>query len=246
MLYTFFNYKEVELFERKIDSEVPDVIKYFDISVVIDVLRATSTIITALSNGATCVIPVSDIAQALSLKYYNPGYLLGGERGGQKIEGFDLGNSPFEYDEKTVKEKTVILTTTNGTSSILSASRIAQKVLLASFLNLSSVVNMLSGYDAYTNIAIICAGNNGEASYEDIQVAGAIIFGIVRKRSHRLSDSSIIALKLWESLKRPDFSGEHAHRLRELGFEKDLEFCQMIDHFRLIAKFENGKIVKIG
>jgi 2-phosphosulfolactate phosphatase len=242
LIYTFLSPREAQ---EWIIEQRQLFVKQFNVSVVIDVLRATSTVITALSNGAKSIIPVSTVEQALDLKHRHPEYIIAGERGGEKIEGFQLGNSPTEYTEAVVRDKTIVLTTSNGTNAIIHASNLAERVLIASFLNLTTVVHELDGYDSSTNIVIVCAGNNGEISYEDTQVAGAIISKLIKERVHYLSDSSKIAMKLWDALKKPDFSGEHAKKLSQLGFDKDLELCQKVDYMPILAELRDCKIIKV-
>lgn len=238
MIYTFLTYQEI----IKNLHQLNGISNIFDIVIVIDVLRATSTIVTALANGARAiftfenaekVLELKKIMESNSFKALELPVFFGGERAGIKIEGFDLGNSPLEYFTENIQGKIVFLTTTNGTKALNMAFQISSNVYLSSFLNLSSTINVLKDYD---NIAIICAGNEGSPSYEDTQVAGKIIYEIQKLKNVRLSDSSKIAFELWKSLKNPDFSGEHARKLRELGFESDLEFCQKIDYYNINAK----------
>ncbi|MFN6991424.1 MAG: 2-phosphosulfolactate phosphatase [Fervidobacterium sp.] len=238
MIYTFFTYQEVS---KNID-QIGNMSNIFDIVVVIDVLRATSTIVTALANGAKAiftfesaekVLELKKIREANSFKALELPIVFGGERAGIKIKGFDLGNSPLEYSTEDIQGKIVFLTTTNGTKALNMAFQISSNVYLSSFLNLSSTVKALEDYD---NIAIICAGNEGNPSYEDTQVAGKIIYEIQKSKNVELSDTSKIAFELWKSLKKPDFFGEHAGKLRELGFDSDLEFCQRTDYYNINAK----------
>lgn len=238
LIYTFFTYQEV----TKNINQISNMGNIFDIVVVIDVLRATSTIVTALANGARAIFTFENDEKVLEFKKFMEStsfkslelpIVFGGERAGIKIEGFDLGNSPLEYSSENIQGKIVFLTTTNGTKALNMALQISSNVYVSSFLNLSSTVNVLKDYD---NVAIICAGNEGTPSYEDTQVAGKIICEIQRLKNVKLSDSSKIAVKLWKSLKKPDFSGEHARKLGKLGFESDLEYCQKIDYYNINAK----------
>jgi len=219
-----------------------DTISYtFQAAIVIDVLRATSTIVTALSNGARFVIPVGKIEEAVDIKRIQPDLILSGERNGIKPQGFDLGNSPLEYSEEVVSGKGIILTTSNGTKAIQKAKKIAGNVYIAAFLNISYVVEQLS---AYENIAIICAGNESEVSYEDTQLAGFIISKLTECKRYSLSDSSLIALRTWEAIRRPDFSGTHSQKLIELGFGRDVDFCQKIDVFPSVPICKGERIVR--
>ena len=210
----------------------------FDACVVIDVLRATSTIVTALSNGASEVLPVLNLEDAI--EFGKMGYLIGGERGGIKPLGFALGNSPAEYCTDIVKDRKICLTTTNGTRALINARKYANDIYVASFLNLSSTVERLSVYD---NIALICAGNDGDVSYEDTQLAGCIIEKLCVIRSYDLSDSALIALGLWQELGEPRFVGSHAKKLIELGFEKDVEYCSSIDVNSIVGLYD-GKVIR--
>src|SRR3954454_5673520 len=141
------------------------------VCVVFDVLRATSTIITALAHGAAGVIPVSEIAEALVLRRADPEILLAGEREGVRIsEEFEFGNSPREFASERVRGKTIVTTTTNGTRALRSCAH-AQVVLVGSFLNLSATVNALRRATA-DSLLLICGGTFERAAYEDVLCAG--------------------------------------------------------------------------
>ena len=141
--------------------------------VVIDVLRATTTIATALFAGAREVIPCLEIEDARRIAASLPtgSYLLGGERGGKKIDNFQLGNSPAEYTAEVVKDKVVVFTTTNGTRALL-ACRGAEFVLCGAFVNLSPLCEAIRNR---SNIHLVCAGTDGQISREDVLLAGAIV-----------------------------------------------------------------------
>ncbi|MGQ9856437.1 MAG: 2-phosphosulfolactate phosphatase [Fervidobacterium sp.] len=223
-------------------NELDSASSTFQASIVIDVLRATSTIVTALSNGARFVIPVEKVEEAVDIKMVQPDLILSGERNGIKPQGFELGNSPLEYSKQVVNGKGIVLTTSNGTKAIQKAKKIAENVYIAAFLNISYVVEQLS---AHENIAIICAGNESEVSYEDTQLAGFIISKLLERKSYSLSDSSLIALRTWEAIKKPDFSGTHSQKLIELGFGRDVEFCQNIDISPIVPICSSEKIVSM-
>ena len=147
--------------------------------VVFDVLRATSTFITALHNGANAIVPVSEIAEALAWRQNQPDVLLGGERDGVKIHsaqtggtGFDLGNSPREYTAEKVRGKTIVSTTTNGTRA-LRAGAGAKKVLAASFLNLAATAEFLQRQPG-SSLVLVCAGTRENIATEDVLAAGAM------------------------------------------------------------------------
>ncbi len=146
--------------------------------VVIDVFRAATTITTALANGARFILPTTDVEQAVRLlePYGENEAVLGGERDGQRIEGFRLGNSPREYSHDAVANRVVILTTTNGTRA-LSLAEDAGAVFVGCFLNCGELAAQLSNWD---RISVICAGNKGRISLEDWACAGTIVDRLVR------------------------------------------------------------------
>jgi len=145
--------------------------------VVIDVLRASTTIVTALAHGASLVLPCRSLDEARAAAAGRPGALLGGERGGVRIAGFDLGNSPAEYTAERVAGKVVVITTTNGTAA-LAACRDATEVLVGAVVNRGAVAATAvrlaeeRGCDA---IHLVCAGTDGQVTEEDLLAAGAIL-----------------------------------------------------------------------
>lgn len=147
--------------------------------VVIDVLRATTTIIHAIAAGARAVIPCLEIDEARRVAAgFPPGEaLLGGERGGVRIEGFDLGNSPEEYNRATVGGKTVVMTTTNGTRAMMLC-RQAKRVLVGAFVNASSVARALVQEE---QVHLLCAGTEGEITREDVLFAGRVADCLLRE-----------------------------------------------------------------
>ena len=160
--------------------------------VVIDILRATSVIVQAISQGAREVIPVKTVEEAFQMaKTFPPNTtLLGGERGSQKIEGFDLGNSPREYWAEKVRGKRLILTTTNGTKAFHAVSS-AEKVLVGGFFNISAVAEECFKLDQ--DLLIYPSGDEGEFSLEDTVCGGMLIDGIIKKgrKSFTLTDASL-------------------------------------------------------
>ncbi|PLV59492.1 2-phosphosulfolactate phosphatase family protein [Thermotoga sp. KOL6] len=190
-----------------------------EVAVVIDVLRATSTIVTALANGAKRVIPVRTVKEALEKRREN--VLICGEREARKIEGFDLGNSPLEYKKEIVFGKVIVLTTTNGTQVIEKIK--SKEIIAASFLNALAVVKYLRDK---RDIVFVCAGTNGEFSSEDFLLAGAIVKRLGRED---LKDGAHVAKKYFESVKdlREEIKqhSSHARKLISLGFEKDVDYC---------------------
>ncbi len=202
------------------------------VAVIIDVLRASTTIITALTNSCCWVYPVASISNALKQKRHfrrlNP--ILAGERGGKKIRGFDLGNSPYEFLNPIVAHRPIIITTTNGTKAILIA-RTARLVMIGALINLSAVVNLLQNF---TEAILICSGQDKKNACEDIVAAGAIIDRLLTlHKGLILTDSAQIAqltyLQAANDLVRFLKKCEHGRRLIELGFEQDIDLAGQID-----------------
>ena len=143
----------------------------YSIVVVIDVLRATSSITFGIENGATAIIPVMNVEDCLA--YADKGYLLAAERNGEVVTGYDFGNSPFSYTAEKVGGKTVVLTTTNGTRAMYLAQERAYQVIVGSFLNLTAVCNYLRSQNK--DVLLLCAGWKGNFNLEDTLFAGAVV-----------------------------------------------------------------------
>lgn len=214
------------------------------IVVVIDVFRASTTITAALAGGARFVLPVADVEQAVKLAepYAENEALLGGERECQRIEGFQLGNSPREYTREVVAGKVIIFTTTNGTQA-LAAAKDAGAVLIGSFVNFGAVADAVAGQETLT---ILCAGNNGRLSLEDFACAGGLVHRLA-KEQHRLDDAALAAQAVYKNLEtdlgRTLTATEHARRLADLGFHADLDFALKVDSLPVVPRLSEGRIV---
>lgn len=212
--------------------------------VVIDVLRASSTIVTALANGAKGIIPVEDMGKAGTIaQQLDPKtYILCGERDGKRIDGYALGNSPLDYTRDVIENKTLILTTTNGTVAI-ARSLDAEEILIASFLNVTAIAKAVK--EAEHEVKFVCAGWKTRLSMEDLLCAGMII-DIVYDGA--LPDSSLdgakvahgLYTKFSRSLKKTIRSTNHAIRLSELGSEADIPYCSTIDLYDLVPRLQDG------
>ncbi|OAA30893.1 hypothetical protein AT15_09425 [Kosmotoga arenicorallina S304] len=219
-----------------------------DIAIAIDVLRATSSMVVALARGAKAIIPVSALEKARELKAQNPDALLGGERESLKPQDFDLGNSPFDYEQ--VKGKEIIMTTSNGTK-LIERMKKARQLYISSFLNVKSVAEkvIVSGCDA---IGIGCAGNRGKLALEDVLCAGALIKNITSTaKKVELTDSAVVALNeymmLGKELERVlKTVASHGKALVRKGFGKDVAFCAKIDMFSIVPVYIEGKVVRNG
>ena len=167
-----------------------------DTVVVIDVLRASTTIIHALEAGAEQVIPCLEVEQARQLARQLPeGALLGGERGGRPIDGFDLGNSPEDYVPHVVAGKTVVFTTTNGTRAMNRATR-AELVLVGAFVNATAIYQRLIGRE---RIHLICSGTDGEIGSDDVLLAGLLVERLQRQGGliYRQNAQAVTAREFW-------------------------------------------------
>jgi len=212
--------------------------------VVADILRATTTIVHALAAGATAVIPVLEVEEAEKMRFVLNQAVTGGERGGRKIPGFDLGNSPEEYTSASVGGKTVIFTTTNGTRA-MQMCRQAERVLLGSFANFSAVCRELQ---KCRRVDILCAGTDGQITREDVLFAGAVIDDLGKLNRLDRNDQADIAADAWRSAAR-DLAGpkplaeylrasQGGRNLIEIGHERDIEIAAHIDKFDLIAELD--------
>lgn len=222
----------------------PDLIHQFDlkgkIAVVVDIFRATSCMVTGLAYGVEAIYPVDNIDACFELG--RQGMITAGERGGVKIEGFTIGNSPFEYMKDEYRGKSVAVTTTNGTRAIL-ASTEADQVLIGAFLNLDTLASYLSYLQK--DVVIHCAGWMGTVNIEDTLFAGALIDKISDTRRFS-GDPAMLALQLFEKHKNDLLkiakTSSHAERLKNFGVDKDLEFCLDMSLYSVLPEFRNGKL----
>jgi len=224
--------------------------------VVIDTLRAASTIIAALANGAKEVIPAESATVAARIAKGSGKSLLCGERNGKIIEGFDLGNSPFEYSSEKIKGKSLVFCTTNGTVSITKAKH-SKSCVLAGFINITSVIDYL--IELKEDFVILCSGKLNNFCTEDAVTAGVILSEIISRGSksdYFIKDSEYVCIKLGKLLAvkngKIDFDrildmqkkSEHGKYLMSIGFGTDLEFCSKIDTHPYLPVFRNG-IIKL-
>ncbi len=215
--------------------------------IVIDVLRATTTITTAIENGANQVIPAEDPGEAMAFfgRLGRDGNILAGERGGLKLPDFHLGNSPLEFTREAVEDQTVIIATTNGTRAILAA-RNASALLIGCMRNRAAVAK--KAVEKGNDIILLCAGTEGMFSADDICCAGAIVqslSGLVEGAAY--DDLARICCLLyfdWKN-KKVDLSDTfHYARLKKLGFDEDLVFCFDEDKTDCVACYKNGVIIR--
>lgn len=212
---------------------------------VIDVLRACSTIHTALENGANGIIPVAENEDAgRYTRYLDPSsVLLCGEKEGKKVEGYHLGNSPLEYRQDVVKNKTIIFKTSNGTRAITRSTN-AKELYTGSFLNLSAMVDKIIEKNL-DDVLLVCSGWNSRLSIEDLLCAGAVIHRVYDKKlPDDAADGVKVAFGLYEKfgddLANLIDSSNHAKRLRELGNGPDVAYCCKMDVYHSLPRFYDG------
>ena len=231
----------------------PALLHLYDVSssivVIIDVLRATSTISTALYNGAKCVIPVDSVAECIRIGKQIEG-ITAGERDGKVAEGLEHGNSPFEYPADFISGKTLVLTTTNGTKLLqMALDNNAKSIIAGSFNNLSAVCDFLIAQKQ--NVVLGCAAWKDRVNIEDTLFAGAVIQKI-KKHFSINCDSSQIAASLYDEAKDDLFefvkikNASHYQRLSGFGLEKDIRYCLTKDAANVLVVYEEGKLVTKG
>jgi 2-phosphosulfolactate phosphatase len=196
--------------------------------VLIDAIRASASICTAFMNDVECIVPVSEIEEAKD--YKNRGFLTAGERDGDKIKGFDLGNSPESFTEQIVKGNKIALTTTNGTQivKLFNSSKFKDsELLIGSFLNVSSLVNYLNAQKR--DILLLCSGWKQTVNIEDTLLAGKITALLLKKDTFEITEATNLALHFFHSAKEPyyDFIMRNSPRLNSKSkqLENDFRYC---------------------
>ena len=214
-------------------------------AVVIDVIRATSTLVEGLANGAKAFFPTVSTEEAVKLasSLGREDTLLCGERKGLKVEGFDLGNSPAEFTSEAVSGKQLVMTTTNGTRAF-AAVETAERVLAASFMNLSAVADALDGV---SSLVIVCSGRENRFSLDDALCAGMLLQALDGKtdRGMTLNDAGRVAADLASTYEvTADFLGTTAagKALIGAGLEGDLELCASLDRHTLVPEMRERRI----
>lgn len=220
----------------------PDLMHLYEVEdktvVVVDILRATSCMTTAFAFGIKGITPFAKLEDCLAMKEQN--YFTAGERDGKKVEGFDLGNSPFEYMDEKLKGKQIAFTTTNGTQAIAKSSG-AKEIVIGSFLNLSAVANFL--LKGENNVLVVCAGWKGKVNLEDTLFAGAIV-ELLGDHIEPDCDAPLIAQHLYR-LAKGDLNeflrnSSHVKRLAKLNIHKDIQFCLTPDQYEVVPILRNG------
>jgi 2-phosphosulfolactate phosphatase len=215
------------------------------IVVIVDILRATSAICTAFEHGVSKIIPVATVEEALV--YKQKGFLVGAERNGLALDGFDFGNSPFSYMSDSIKGKEIVLTTTNGTQAI-EVSRKAYKVVVGSFLNISSLCAWLLKQNR--KVLLLCSGWKDRFNLEDALFAGAVADTLsLQKEFNALGDSAIASKFLYQSAKEDPYkflkNSSHKERLAKLNLKDDIKYCLALDKTTVIPVLQGDALVKL-
>ncbi len=228
----------------------PALLNLYDITdsivVIIDVLRATSTIATALYHGAKEIIPVDSVAECIKLGKQLE-VITAGERDGQIAEGLQYGNTPFQYTAEFIKGKTLVLTTTNGTKLLhMALAANANKIITGSFCNISAVCDYLTSQNK--NVILACSAWKNRINIEDTLFAGAVINRI--KNAYQINcDASQIAETLFLQANgdllnfMKEKNASHFHRLMGFGLEEDIRYCLTMDSANVLPLYKNGRLV---
>lgn len=224
----------------------PELIHQFSLQgkvvVVVDIFRATSCMVAGIANGVSSIFPTEKVEECLELG--RQGMVTAGERGGQKVDGFEIGNSPFEYLQPKYKGAKIAVTTTNGTQAIHKSIG-ADQIVIGAFLNIGAVADYLIKADQ--NIVVHCAGWKGTVNLEDTLFAGALIERL-RDMAKPEGDPAILAWQLYLA-QRHDMvafarTSSHAQRLAGFGIEKDLSYCMTESEFDVVPLFRDGVITQ--
>lgn len=222
----------------------PELIHQFDLKdkivVVVDIFRATSCMVAGIATGVKAIYPVAEVDECFA--FGKKGKIMAGERGGIKVDGFDIGNSPFDYMNEAYKGKEITVTTTNGTLAITKSVG-AEQILIGAFLNQKAIQSHIS--KSKKDVIIHCAGWKGTVNLEDTLFAGALIEEL--KETHQTEgDPALIAscvfLKHKDDLITAAKKSSHAERLSGFGAEKDLVYCLTQNEFDVVPFYKNGVI----
>ena len=220
--------------------------------IIVDVLRASTTVATALGNGAKTVIPLEgpDEVISRSKEFARSQTLLAGEQKMHPISGFDLGNSPQAFTPEVVEGKTILLTTTNGTRALLGVQG-ARDIVVASYVNFTAVLAMMKvAASSNTDIAIICAGEEGGFTLEDAACAGRYVRAIPKRAALAVNDAAaasvLIEKKYGDNIAKVFKESTHGQALQSAGFGDDLAAAAEVDSYPVVPIWQDRQITKLG
>lgn len=227
----------------------PALYKYHNVEdcivVVVDILRASSSVCTAMNYGIAEIIPVGSLDEAKD--YKDKGYIVAAERDGKILDFADIGNSPNDFLKDELKGKTIAYSTTNGTQAVIMSSE-NYMVVIGSFLNLTAVADLLKKENK--NVLILCAGWKNKFSLEDTVYAGALAEKLLESdKFFTICDSVNASLDIWNEAKADlvNYAEKcaHKHRLMKLGLADVVPYCFTIDSCTTVPVYKNGKIIKM-
>ena len=220
---------------------------------IVDVLRASTTVATALGNGAKTVIPLlgADEVITRSKEFSRSGVKLAGEQNMLPIAGFDLGNSPQDFTPEAVEGKTILITTTNGTRALLGVTG-ARDIVIASYVNFTAVLAMMKlAARSNTDITIICGGEEGSFTLEDAACAGRLVRAIPKRSESVLANdaasaSVLIERKYGDNIAKVFKESSHGQALESAGFGDDLAAAAAVDSYPVVPIYQDRQITKLG
>jgi 2-phosphosulfolactate phosphatase len=219
---------------------------------IVDVLRASTTVATALGNGARTVIPVEGADEVISRskEFARSQILLAGEQKMHSIAGFDIGNSPQAFTPPVVEGKTILITTTNGTRTLLGVQN-ARDIVIASYVNFSAVLALMKvAASSNTDIAIICAGEEGSFTLEDSACAGRFVRSIPKRADIQTNDAAaasvLIEKKYGDNIAKVFKESAHGQALASAGFGDDLTAAAQVDAYPVVPIYQDRQITKLG
>ena len=220
--------------------------------VIVDVLRASTTVATALGNGARTVIPVEGADEVInrSREFTRSQILLAGEQKMYPIAGFDIGNSPQAFTPAVVEGKTILITTTNGTKTLMGVQN-ARDIVIASYVNFTAVLAMMRvAASSNTDIAIICAGEEGSFTLEDAACAGRYVRAIPKRAGIQTNDAAaasvVIEKKYGDNIAKVFKESSHGQALDAAGFGDDLTAAAQVDSYPVVPIYQDRQITKLG
>lgn len=214
--------------------------------VIIDILRATSAICTAFEYGVNSIIPVAKVEEAML--YKQKGYLVGAERNGEQLDGFDFGNSPYSYMTEKIKGKDIVLTTTNGTQAI-EAAKDSDTIVVGSFLNFSALIEFL--IQNKKPVLLLCSGWKERFNMEDAFFAGAVVNELSKYNDFdTMGDSAIASKYLYLSGHQNPYrilhSSSHKARLVRLGLKEDVKYCLQLNKTTIIPVYKGDRLIAMN
>jgi 2-phosphosulfolactate phosphatase len=219
---------------------------------IVDVLRASTTVATALGNGAKTVIPVEGADEVISRskEFARSQILLAGEQKMHPIAGFDIGNSPQSFTPAVVEGKTILITTTNGTRTLLGVQN-ARDIVIASYVNFSAVLALMKvAASSSTDVAIICAGEEGSFTLEDSACAGRYVRAIPKRADIQTNDAAaasvLIEKKYGDNIAKVFKESAHGQALASAGFGDDLTAAAQVDSYPVVPIYQDRQITKLG